>query len=200
MPAPIPLSGPVTRELLAHGMALVLLDRHEDAVPFFSRATSVAPKNPYAWLELIGALRETGQFDEALAACDRASNKCAAVDDAWRLERVRILAKKASRQDEAGQWKDALATLDIAIAIAPEDYTLWRQKGVVLKNWGLFGGSPRRCRQALEALDRALLLHREDQEAQAARDLLAEVLPHVEEERRARRAEWSVLPGGHDPG
>jgi Flp pilus assembly protein TadD len=94
------------------------------------------------------ALAAQQQYVQALLLFKRATQLAPGSFDAW--------ANLASVLIERGQWDDALAACDHALALNDQQAWLWSYKGIAVGDWG-------RWHEALAAYDRALTL--DDQQA-----------------------------------
>jgi tetratricopeptide (TPR) repeat protein len=166
-------------DLIAHGKALNAQKRYDEALPFFERATQLAPHNFDAWFNLGNAHGDMGRYGEALAAYDRALALDPNFAVAWTGKGNALWGLKRYRYEEAlaaydqalapdpnlavawcnkgsalyGRWRyeEALVAYDRALALDPNYRDAWNGKGVALY-------SLKRYEEALVAVERALAL------------------------------------------
>ena len=156
------------------GVLLLQTDRAEAGVACLRQSVEVNPDDPLAWNNLASGLKQLGDFDAALQACDRALALRPAHVPAWcncgeLLFRRGDLALALTAYDRALSFapdhiaaligrstvltalarpKDALASAEQAVRMAPDDYETNRCLGTAL--WQL-----RRFVEAARHLEKA---------------------------------------------
>jgi predicted O-linked N-acetylglucosamine transferase (SPINDLY family) len=139
--------------------ALADLHRLDEAVSCARQATARAPDDPRSWRTLTNVLEHCADLPAALEAVER-----------WRaLEPGSAVADAALGRlySMTGQYDDALAILEAAVARAPDNAEVHATLGLVKTFWrgslGSAGGSPRgRYDEAVVHFERARALSPED--------------------------------------
>ena len=97
------------------GNAFEQLDRWEDALKIYQRATRIKPALAEAWLGQARVLQHFGRSDEAIKALHRATLSDQDSADAWAI--------KADAQWKLGQMDEAMSSLDKALQLEPNHPT-----------------------------------------------------------------------------
>lgn len=103
--------------LLGRSMACLALGRDEEALAASVQMLRLFPDHPDALLYQIEALRRLGRLTEALAACDR----LLALPELPPQQRLNAFHSKATFQFQLNQREESLATVDLALTLAPHD-------------------------------------------------------------------------------
>lgn len=143
---------------LAEAEVLGKTDDYAGAEAVLREARGFAPDNPELANQLALAQAEQGKTDEAAATLRATSQENPELGDVLERNLSQIYL-------EAGQNEAAVATLSPLLEANPEDSDLYALYGVALGRAGRFD-------QALNALDEALRLNPEDQQAAQAREFL----------------------------
>ncbi|HEY1391421.1 MAG TPA: toll/interleukin-1 receptor domain-containing protein [Ktedonobacterales bacterium] len=140
---PQPTESP--EDLLARGKALQAQGKHAEALPFFERATELAPQSFDAWVN-VGSSRHlvNRPQQEQLDAFERATSLNPSNAIAWNGKSLALVAVK--------RYSEALAAVDQALALDPQVANFWDTKGEALNRL-------QRYDEALRCLDRALALN-----------------------------------------
>jgi len=104
------------------------LDRHHEALQAFNAIAQAFPDRSDAWSNLAGILVATGHGVHALQAAQRAL----ALD----ARNHRALAHAAEALKELGEWDTALAMLNEAVGVAPDDAVLRFNRSLLLLQLG----------------------------------------------------------------
>lgn len=110
--------------LLAKAVALIHLQRHQDALDCIEQALAGWPDYADGWSHKGGILYQLGHFEDALVCFDKALSLQPAMADGW--------YKKGLALDKLKRYTDALASVDRALAIAPKTAAYWRDRAVIL--------------------------------------------------------------------
>jgi tetratricopeptide (TPR) repeat protein len=104
-------------DLIAHGKALMAKNQYARAIPFFERATGLAPRSFDALAKLGWAYTMAGRHDDGIVAYDRAL----ALDpnQAW------IWTNKGNVLNGLKRYDEALVALDRALALDPNRAAAW---------------------------------------------------------------------------
>jgi tetratricopeptide (TPR) repeat protein len=113
------------------GATLNGLGRHEAALEVADRALAIAP-SPEAWIVRGDALRDLGRDEPALASFVEAAR--------WEARRFEALTKAARQHATLGQYGQALAAYDAALALRPGDAVARFDRGLVRLTVGDFPG------------------------------------------------------------
>jgi tetratricopeptide (TPR) repeat protein len=108
------------------GLALKKLGQNEAALAAFDRALTINPDNSVAILERCGTLSDLGRYDEAIAACNQAQDVVPGT----------ALIGRAIAQQKAGQIVEAIASYEQALAVNPNDATIWTNQAILLEKLG----------------------------------------------------------------
>ena len=144
--APAPVAPQATEsvdDLLARGKALSGQKKYAEALPFFERASQLAPGSFEAWANLGYILNDLGRWREALAACDRSLALDSSSGAEWTRKSFALIGLK--------RYDEALVACDRALALDPNLAMAWNNKGVALGGMG-------RHQEAITAYERALTL------------------------------------------
>lgn len=141
----------LARVLLERGEALSAQRQDAAALPYLQCATQLWPESSDAWIGLGRVHYGLAQFAEAINALERA-NPSPPSQAAY----VRGLVGHAF--NEMGQYDEALAAFNHAIALDADWAPLWVGKGMVLGNIGLGQNDASRLQECLDTLNRALEL------------------------------------------
>lgn len=131
------------REWVDRGLGLADLERYEEAVASFDRATTFDPGNALAWSGRGGALARQGRRDEALASYGEALARDPRLSAAWR--------GKGACLTDLGRTEEALASFDQSLALDPDSPAAWNGKAACLERAG-------RHREALGCLQESIAL------------------------------------------
>lgn len=107
----------------------------EEAVPFFERATKLAPESATLWNDRGACLEHLGRFEEALSCFDKALRINPQFTLAW--------TNKSNTLRSLKRYKEADECSRKILNIAPQSATAWYEKAAVLSVTG----------QYLEAVD-----------------------------------------------
>ena len=113
-----------------HAMALIGLDRHEEAAVALRRSVEIDPTQPQAWNSLAGALAQLGRFEEAEAACRAALAVGGETGSAWQ-----IVAMARTALDDFPAAAEAFAR---AIELDGPSASLCANRGAALLKCGRF--------------------------------------------------------------
>jgi len=113
-----------------HAMALISLNRHEEAATALARSVEIDPTQPQAWDSLAGALAQLGRFDEAEAACRAAMAVGGESGSAWQ-----IVAIARTAQDDFPAAAEAFAR---AVELDGGSASLCANLGAALLKCGRF--------------------------------------------------------------
>jgi tetratricopeptide (TPR) repeat protein len=119
------------KALIFLGATLNGLGRHEEALGLADRALVTAP-GPEAWIIRGDALRDLGRDEAALASFVEAGR--------WDARRFEALTKAARQHATLGQYDQALAAYDAALALRPDDAVARFDRGLVRLTVGDFAG------------------------------------------------------------
>jgi tetratricopeptide (TPR) repeat protein len=125
------------------GLARCQLGEYPEAIKHLKKATSLSPGHAGAHNTLCMALRETGNFADALASCDAAI-----------LHEPRFAEAYANRGDVLVSLQrpdEALGAYDRALELSPNLVPAWINRGSLLHELG-------RHRDAIESYDRAIAI------------------------------------------
>lgn len=103
--------------LLGRSMACLALGRDEEALATSVQSLGLFPDHPDALLYQMEALRRLGRLTEALAVCDR----LLALPELPPQQRLNAFHSKATFQFQLNKREESLATVDLALALAPHD-------------------------------------------------------------------------------
>jgi predicted O-linked N-acetylglucosamine transferase (SPINDLY family) len=131
----------LARGHVSQGLALVALDRKEDAEAAFRQAIAVQPDQWEGWSHLGTLLCRLGRNDEGVEAHRRA---CELTPGSPALSRNLATALRL-----AGRYDEALQALERAIALNPDFALAWVDLGILYRD-------RRRADAAVEACDRAI--------------------------------------------
>ena len=129
------------------------LGNREEASNAFYKAIETNPKSPDAWYGRAFILRESGKFDEALAAIDQAILLEPKSDRAYRLRGLILLG---NRRKDKGSFNNALAAFDKVLEIRQKegdkikDAQLSSWRGVIYYFLGQYKDAFNEFSQALE--------------------------------------------------
>ncbi|MEO1366142.1 MAG: tetratricopeptide repeat protein, partial [Acidobacteriota bacterium] len=139
-----------TSELSNLGLAEMLLGRYDAAAEHFARAAAIEPRNPFFLLNLADALWLVGDRDSALrhyrGVVDRIAQDVAA-------DRAQFLTVEAQALAHLGESRRAVATVQQALAKAPESATVSYEAALV---YALVGETTSALVQAEAALRRGV--------------------------------------------
>jgi predicted TPR repeat methyltransferase len=113
-----------------HAMALISLDRHEEAAVALRRSVEIDPTQPQAWNSLAGALAQLGRFEEAEAACRAALAVGGETGTTWQ-----IVAMARTALDDFPAAAEAFAR---AIELDGPSASLCANRGAALLKCGRF--------------------------------------------------------------
>ena len=114
-------------EMSNKGIALVNLDRSEEALACYDEALDINPRLAGAWNNKGIALVNLGRSEEALACCDKALDINPQYIEAWN--------NKGAALHALGKPDEELACYDQALEINPRYAEAWNNKGIALGNF-----------------------------------------------------------------
>jgi tetratricopeptide (TPR) repeat protein len=114
--------------LVFRGQALVQMNRADEAVQSFKRATEVAPADTWPWRQLASAYCHLGRHDDELAATVRISEISPEAADAW--------INRATAAEEAGRDAEAWDAFERLSKSAPERADGWIGQAGILTRQG----------------------------------------------------------------
>ena len=123
------------------GLALVRLERFEQAIASYDKAIELEPDNERAWIELGFALVQLERLEEAIASYDKAIELKPDNYEAW-IRRGLVLGKLERLEEE-------IESYDKAIELKPDDAQTWFYRGITLVQLG-------RSSEAIESYDKAI--------------------------------------------
>lgn len=137
---------------LGKGVVLLDLERYEEALDCFNRATDLDGENRPAWRRKAMALVQLGQFAEARTACQRGL----ALGDPEAAGLLRTIdaeqwSKKGTLALQSQRFSQAVECFDHVIEIDKEHSYAWANKALALKQL-------ERWREAAVCIDRAVAL------------------------------------------
>jgi len=133
------------QQLLAQANGLLSQRHYPAAVQWYRQALSINPHLPDAWFNLAYALRQTGAFQDALAAYEQALVNGAAGPEQIHLNRAVIFSDHL-RDDAAAERE-----LRAALAAAPQYAPAWLNLGNLYEELGQREAAAR-CYETLRAL------------------------------------------------
>ncbi|MEL7085103.1 MAG: tetratricopeptide repeat protein [Cyanobacteria bacterium J06597_1] len=137
------------------GIVLSRMKRYREALTSFEQAAQLQPESSSIQLHLCSTLNRLADYETALAACQQAQ----AGDGNWQEgELARFWSEFGRSLEGNGQYEEALAAVNRAVGIAPENITAWNNRAAVL--WRLQDYD-----EALRSTDRALALDEENAQA-----------------------------------
>ncbi|HEY1390635.1 MAG TPA: toll/interleukin-1 receptor domain-containing protein [Ktedonobacterales bacterium] len=137
--------------LLTQGNVLMSTDRYAEAIPFFARATQLAPDSALAWGALGWSYGEMKRDEDSVAACERAI--ALDPDIAWIWNVMAAALRRLKRFEEAvAAFERAAAAFERAVVLDPNLSGAWVGKGGALRDVG-------RPAEALTAFQHALDLN-----------------------------------------
>lgn len=108
------------------GLAQNKLGQFNEAIASFNRALAINPENSLALIANCQALSNVGRFVEAITACDLAIK----INQNWGDSSPAIAwYSKGLAQKQNSQIEEAIASLNQAIAINPQDADIWIEHG-----------------------------------------------------------------------
>jgi predicted TPR repeat methyltransferase len=113
-----------------HAMALISLNRHEEAAAALARSVEIDPTQPQAWDSLAGTLAQLGRFEEAEAACRAALAVGGESGAAWH-----IIAMARTAQDDFAAAAEAFGR---AVELDGGSASLCANLGAALLKCGRF--------------------------------------------------------------
>ncbi len=155
------------------GAALQALGRLADALASYDRAVALKPDDVTAWQNRGIALQSVGRFGEALESFDKTLAIAPNHAGGWH--------GRGSALAGLERTEEALAAFDMALTFLPGNPEILQQRAILLKNAEAAGETPedaalwykrasmfhvtQRFGDALDALDRALVIAPDDSEA-----------------------------------
>lgn len=138
---------PTNRARILRNAAAILtedLDQHDEALKVIEQALELEPKSVRAWVIKGHALKMLGKDGEAEEAFAQALSLRPATS--WDTD---VLSLQANAYRELGRYDEALARIDLAIAIKPGVRSYHQGRGDILMQMGQYA-------EAISAYDRAL--------------------------------------------
>ena len=112
------------------GVALIDLDRDEEATKYFDKALEIDPNYLSAWMDKAGALTKLGRFEEVIECCSKALEINSDYAPAWNNKGVALY--------KLARFEEAITCYDKAIKIDPKYAGALHNKSVALKKLGRF--------------------------------------------------------------
>ncbi|MFN6469405.1 MAG: CHAT domain-containing protein [Nostoc sp. SerVER01] len=126
---------------LVQGLALIDLQRLEEAIASYDKALEIKPDSQELWNSRGDALYHLGQFEEAIASYDSALKIEPNHHEIWN--------SRAAALCYLEEFEEAIASFDKVLEIQPEFSQAWYNRGVVLDKLG-------RSEEAMASYDNAL--------------------------------------------
>jgi len=121
------------------GRALHYLEHHEEALESFQKAIDLDPKSADAWTSRGHSLRERERYEEALTSCKRALEIDSSALNCYALT-LSLLQ----------EFEKAIAAIDKAIHLEPEETVLKANRGILLARAGRYIEALAACEQAIK--------------------------------------------------
>ena len=189
------------------GVALQQLGRLSEAIESYDRALALLPGHLQTWLNRGSALQAQGRFDAALESFDKVLALSPRHAKAWQGRGIALIGQQ--------RFEEALESLDKALEIAPGEASTLRHRATAEQSIKMFRQVPdgeqaikvwqeraafqqvaQRFPEALAALDKALELEPDNEEALLRKGAVLCEMRRVPEGMEAYRRHAEIVLGG----